>query len=312
MWHKKNYRVIYLKTTWYIITSLALNLPILTFFHITTHALFKALLFIGAGSFINYHHHSQDLRWIGNLSTQIPITVSCITIANLALCGFPFIAGFYSKDFIMEMAIASPINEIILVIIIISIGLTAFYSIRFSIATIIGPSQSRSWISISEETKINIPILTLSSIATVSGALLIWLNPVRNNLAIVPFYIKIAPTILILSGLILGFTISNINKYLISIKNNINHYARCIIWFLVPLSTQLILDSPLKLAHINLKTIDQGWVEFPQFIHYIITQTNIPLIKYSPIQASQIIITLSISVFLFSIILIKYCLSNLT
>jgi NADH-ubiquinone oxidoreductase chain 5 len=94
-----------------IITSLALNLPILTFFHITTHALFKALLFIGAGTFINYHNHSQDLRWMGNLTNQIPITVACISIANLALCGFPFIAGFYSKDYIIEIALNSPIIQ---------------------------------------------------------------------------------------------------------------------------------------------------------------------------------------------------------
>lgn len=294
-----------------MITRLALNLPILTFFHITTHALFKALLFIGAGSFINYHHHSQDLRWIGNLSTQIPIAVSCITIANLALCGFPFIAGFYSKDFIIEIAIASPINEIMLSIILVRIGLTAFYSIRFSIATIMSPRQARSWISINEESQINTPILTLSSIAIVSGAVLIWLNPVRNNIALVPLDIKIIPSIFIILGLILGFILCTINKYLISIKNNINHYARCIIWFLVPLSTQFILDYPLKLAHWNLKTVDQGWVELPQFIHYTITNTNRSIINYSPLQPAQIIVSLSLSVLLFSALISNYCLSNL-
>jgi NADH-ubiquinone oxidoreductase chain 5 len=276
-----------------IITSLGLNLPILTFFHITTHALFKALLFIGAGSFINYHHHSQDLRWIGNLRNQIPISSSCITIANLALCGFPFIAGFYSKDFIMEISISSPINELILSIILVRIGLTAFYSIRFSIATILSPRQTISWIFINEEKNINTPILVLSSIATVSGAILIWINPIRNNVPFIPLHIKILPTVLILIGLILGFIVSNIQKYLFSIKNNVNHYARCIIWFLVPLSTQFILDYPLKLAHWNLKIIDHGWIEIPQFLHSVITNSNTSLINYSPIQASQIIISLS-------------------
>jgi NADH-ubiquinone oxidoreductase chain 5 len=79
---------------------------------------------------------------MGNTPYQIPITSSCITIANLALCGFPFIAGFYSKDLIMEMGISSQINILILLIIFIRIGLTAFYSTRFTIATILSPHQS--------------------------------------------------------------------------------------------------------------------------------------------------------------------------
>lgn len=73
---------------------------------------------------------------MGNLTPQIPVASRCITLANLALCGFPFIAGFYSKDMIIEAAIFSPNNIIILILCILSLGFTAFYSIRFSITTI--------------------------------------------------------------------------------------------------------------------------------------------------------------------------------
>lgn len=118
-----------------IITRIGLNIPTLAFFHIVTHALFKALLFICAGSFINQHLHSQDLRWIGNLTNQIPVATSCISIANLALCGFPFIAGFYSKDLIIESAINMSNNIFILCLIIFRLGLTSFYSIRFRLVT---------------------------------------------------------------------------------------------------------------------------------------------------------------------------------
>jgi NADH-ubiquinone oxidoreductase chain 5 len=79
---------------------------------------------------------------MGNLTTQFPITSSCITIANLALCGFPFIAGFYSKDLIIEIASMQPVNILILIMAISRIGLTRFYTIRFSIATILSPSNS--------------------------------------------------------------------------------------------------------------------------------------------------------------------------
>jgi NADH-ubiquinone oxidoreductase chain 5 len=73
---------------------------------------------------------------MGNITNQIPVASRCITLANIALCGFPFIAGFYSKDIIIEAAISTPNNIIILIICIIRLGLTSFYSIRFSITTI--------------------------------------------------------------------------------------------------------------------------------------------------------------------------------
>jgi len=119
-----------------IITRLGLNMPQLAYFHILTHALFKALLFVCAGRFINSHLHAQDLRWMGNLANQIPVASSCITLANLALCGFPFIAGFYSKDLIIESAINIDNNILIVSLSLFRIGLTSFYSIRFSLSVI--------------------------------------------------------------------------------------------------------------------------------------------------------------------------------
>ena len=88
-----------------IITSLGLGLVSLTLFHLITHALFKALLFLCAGNIIHIHLHAQDLRSVGNLTKQLPLTSSCILIANLSLCGAPFLAGFYSKDIILEISI---------------------------------------------------------------------------------------------------------------------------------------------------------------------------------------------------------------
>ena len=116
--------------------SLGLNFPHLAFFHLLTHALFKALLFLCAGSLIHLHHHSQDLRFMGNLSIQIPLTTSCLLIANLALCGRPFLAGFYSKDMIIESTLFFNNNLLIILILITATSLTAAYSIRI-ICTVI-------------------------------------------------------------------------------------------------------------------------------------------------------------------------------
>lgn len=96
-----------------IIASIGLGMPDLAFFHLITHALFKALLFVCAGTLINLHHHSQDLRGMGNLINQMPLTISCLNIANIALCGLPFLSGFYSKDLIIEISLYNNYNFII-------------------------------------------------------------------------------------------------------------------------------------------------------------------------------------------------------
>lgn len=113
-----------------IIARLGIGLPSFAFFHLITHALFKALLFVCAGTLIHLTAHSQDLRTLGNLSSQLPLTLSTMSVANIALCGFPFLAGFYTKDLILETATFRPTNLIALAIIFIATALTIGYSVR--------------------------------------------------------------------------------------------------------------------------------------------------------------------------------------
>ena len=110
---------------------LAINIPHLAFFHLITHALFKALLFIAAGTLIHYHDHNQDLRSIGILNNTMPLISSIIIRSSLALCGAPFIAGFYSKDLIIEAQIDNPFNYILIIVFLLATGLTSAYSVRF-------------------------------------------------------------------------------------------------------------------------------------------------------------------------------------
>jgi NADH-ubiquinone oxidoreductase chain 5 len=113
-----------------IISILSIGFPILAFFHLLTHALFKALLFICAGAIIHNIRNSQDIRTIGGLCLNIPLTISCLNIANLALCGIPFLAGFYSKDIILELVLINHVNLIIFFFFFFSTGLTVSYSFR--------------------------------------------------------------------------------------------------------------------------------------------------------------------------------------
>lgn len=95
-----------------IITILAIGWSDLAFFHLLAHALFKALLFICAGSIIHRVGDYQDIRVMGRMVKFIPLRVARINLANLALCGTPFLAGFYSKDLVLEVAFCSTLNEV--------------------------------------------------------------------------------------------------------------------------------------------------------------------------------------------------------
>src|SRR3989442_14650389 len=107
---------------------------------------------------------------MGNLLFQIPTASACITLANLALCGFPFIAGFYSKDLIIEASININHNIFIIITAFFSLGLTSFYSVRFSLVVLSGPNLSNSFIHIKEQIKIILPTILLWSISIIAGS----------------------------------------------------------------------------------------------------------------------------------------------
>ena len=88
----------------YMIFACGLSCYHVSMFHLFNHAFFKALLFLSAGSIIHAVSDEQDMRKMGSLIKFLPLTYSLILIGSLALSGFPFLTGFYSKDFILELA----------------------------------------------------------------------------------------------------------------------------------------------------------------------------------------------------------------
>jgi NADH-quinone oxidoreductase subunit L len=111
-------------------------------FHLFTHAFFKALLFLGAGSVIHAMHHEQDMRNMGGLRKHIPFTFAMMTIGTLSLTGFPFTAGYYSKDGIIEAAFTAGEHHHAamfgFVSTVVAAGLTSFYSWRLVFMTFYG------------------------------------------------------------------------------------------------------------------------------------------------------------------------------
>nr|APZ75593.1 NADH dehydrogenase subunit 5 [Agenioideus sp. SJW-2017] len=104
----------------------------LAFFHLLTHALFKSLMFMAAGTIIHHSENEQDIRKINNVSKMLPLETIMINFSLLALMGFPFYSGFYSKDLIIEYYMVSNINPLMIILIDLSICMTSMYSTRLS------------------------------------------------------------------------------------------------------------------------------------------------------------------------------------
>jgi NADH-quinone oxidoreductase subunit L len=116
----------------YMTVALGASAYSVAIFHLMTHAFFKALLFLGAGSVIMGMHHDQDIRNMGNLKKYMPVTWITSLIGSLALIGTPFLSGFYSKDSIIEAAKASTLtgHTFAYIAVLAGVFVTAFYSFR--------------------------------------------------------------------------------------------------------------------------------------------------------------------------------------
>lgn len=113
-------------------------------FHLFTHAFFKALLFLGAGSVIHAMHHEQDMRKMGGIYKKIPLTYIVMLIGTLAITGVPFLSGYYSKDLIIEAAYAAdaPGAQFAFVMTVVAALMTSFYSWRLIFLTFHGQTRA--------------------------------------------------------------------------------------------------------------------------------------------------------------------------
>lgn len=127
----------------YMTVALGASAYSVAIFHLMTHAFFKALLFLGAGSVIVAMHHEQDIRKMGGLKKYMPITYVTGLIGTLALIGFPGFSGFYSKDMIIEAVHFSnlPFADWVYYAVVAGVFITAFYSFRMFFLVFHGESR---------------------------------------------------------------------------------------------------------------------------------------------------------------------------
>jgi len=137
-------------------------------FHLTTHAFFKALMFLGSGSVIYGCHHEQDIFKMGGLAKKMPFTFVTFTIGVAAICGLPFLSGFFSKDAILHLAQEK--NTAVFVILALTAVLTSFYMVRMWKLTFLGQPRSHEAEHAHEGgLSMTAPLFVLAVLALVGG-----------------------------------------------------------------------------------------------------------------------------------------------
>ena len=198
-----------------IIIILGIGNPVLAFFHLISHAFFKAILFMCAGLIIHRIKDYQDIRKIGFNYLNINLSVSIMMIANIRLCGLPFLRGFYSKDLIIEIVIIKGKNIFLFLILILGTGLTVIYSCRLNFLISLNFMKTESFYNISENARlILIGILFLIPISVLGGLTISW-NIIRiNKIIYLPFWIKSFVLLLIIVSLVIYTYIHNNIEYI--------------------------------------------------------------------------------------------------
>ena len=244
-----------------IMISLGIGMPYLALFHLYTHALFKALLFLCAGAIIHNRSNWQDIRTIGIVFAQAPLTTTCINVANLSLCGAPFLRGFYSKDLILEISLFNPTRFLIVLLIFIATGMTAAYSLRLSLCSLWGAPKGNPFHAKAErDLYINFSTLILRLAAVVAGfflqALFLDFNPT-------PFILPSPYKGLTIFVILCGFFVSRViwGPHFSLKTTSKRGFFFTTMWFLALISAQPLSKGSLRLGTNIMKSVDQGWLE---------------------------------------------------
>nr|YP_009024175.1 NADH dehydrogenase subunit 5 [Amphiporus formidabilis]AGL46753.1 NADH dehydrogenase subunit 5 [Amphiporus formidabilis] len=245
--------------------AVSFGFSFLGLFHLYTHALFKALLFLCAGCLIHSFSHVQDLRHLGSCWSLAPCVMTFLNLANLALCGFPFFGGFYSKDMILESYLWGEMNFLFFVFVFLATSLTVAYSVRLSLFSSFGALKMCSFFSKGEEDyNFLVPLFVLGAGALFGGfffyffifeAKCIFFFPSVSDKNFV-FFVLFFGLVLGCFLFLLSFSVSEHFwkfKFMSSFGGSM--------WFLQILSTQGLLSYPFNYFFGNLYLLDRGYFE---------------------------------------------------
>uniref|UniRef100_UPI0030E41921 NADH dehydrogenase subunit 5 n=1 Tax=Haemadipsa hainana TaxID=909595 RepID=UPI0030E41921 len=231
--------------------------PHISFIHMVVHAMFKALLFICAGTLIMNYIHSQDLRWMGNISLKLPMSCIGMIVSIMAMCGMPFMSSFYTKDPMLEFSLFYMNFMNLILLSYLSIGITSYYSLRFLMLLIWSMNLSNPFMNFIEKKHSVASLILMSTVSITISIFLMWQFLMKDTIICLSINLSFLPMLIMLTGLMMSFIMNYINKkisYRIQIFNNK-------MWFIYPLMSQYNLNFFLNYSKLYLDNIDQSLLE---------------------------------------------------
>lgn len=232
-----------------IVFSLGMNLPALGLFHLFTHALFKALLFLAAGHILIMTFGSQDVRQIGGLGLRMPFTSLMFTVRSLCLVGAPFMSAFYSKHLILELIMSGPINMVRVTIILVATFITAKYVFRTLKGVVWGKSRT-PLLSGCRDIYTFLPVLVLGTGAVCGGEFISRLDISTLEYVFIPSRSSTIVNLVTITGIRVG---------LAGLRKRIRRNTLSTLFFLTP----LVYGRPKAFSKLisSVGVLDYGWLE---------------------------------------------------